>query len=103
MKSSTDKSITAAGGVSSWDEIAILSKIGVNIQLGMALYTGRIELSDAFVASLDWEKGLIPTVVLDTESQVLMLAYSSRESLEKTFATGKAWYFSRSRGKLWMR
>jgi len=103
MKSSTDKAITAAGGVSSWDEIAILSKIGVNIQLGMGLYTGRIELSDAFIASLDWEKGLIPTVALDEASQVLMLAYSSRESLEKTFATGNVWYFSRSRGKLWMK
>jgi phosphoribosyl-ATP pyrophosphohydrolase/phosphoribosyl-AMP cyclohydrolase len=103
MKTVTDKPITAAGGVSSWDEIAILSKIGVNIQMGMALYTGRVELSDAFVASLDWEKGLIPTVVLDEASQVLMLAYSSRESLEKTFATDNAWYFSRSRGKLWMK
>ena len=103
MKNATDRSVTAAGGVCSLDEIAILSKIGVNIQLGMALYTGEVSLPEAFVASLDWAKGLIPTVAVDECSQVLMLAYSDKESLLKTFDTGNAWYFSRSRGKLWMK
>ena len=32
-----------------------------------------------------------------------MLAYSSKESLERTFETQKMWYFSRSRNKLWMK
>jgi phosphoribosyl-ATP pyrophosphohydrolase/phosphoribosyl-AMP cyclohydrolase len=103
MKNATDRPVTAAGGVCSLDEIAILSKIGVNIQLGMALYTGEVSLPEAFVASLDWTKGLIPTVAVDECSQVLMLAYSDKESLLKTFDTGNAWYFSRSRGKLWMK
>jgi phosphoribosyl-ATP pyrophosphohydrolase/phosphoribosyl-AMP cyclohydrolase len=52
---------------------------------------------------LDWEKGLLPTISVDESSRVLMLAYSSKESLAKTFDTGNAWYFSRSRGKLWMK
>src|SRR5690349_16781452 len=30
-----------------------------------------------------------------------MLAYMNRESYEETLATGRAVYFSRSRGKLW--
>lgn len=46
--------------------------------------------------------GLIPAVVQDTHTRrVLMLAYMSVESLAKTLATGEAWFWSRSRSKLW--
>ena len=103
LKNTTRNKLTIAGGVNSLDEIKQLAKIGVDAQLGMALYTGRIKLEDAFVESLDWEKGLIPTITCDTAGQVLMLAYSNRESLKKTFETGNMWYYSRSRNKLWMK
>jgi phosphoribosyl-AMP cyclohydrolase / phosphoribosyl-ATP pyrophosphohydrolase len=101
VKKETDIEITAAGGIHSLDEISQISRKGFNIQLGMALYTGAISLSDAFSAALDWKKELIPTVTQDPAGRVLMLAYSSRESLHKTFATGYVWYYSRSRKKLW--
>ena len=55
---------------------------------------------------LDWNKmnGLIPVVVQDAESKAtLMLAYANKEALEKTLSTGFAHYWSRSRGKLWMK
>ena len=32
---------------------------------------------------------------------VLMVAHMNAEALEKTIASGEAWYFSRSRGALW--
>ncbi|QSX07603.1 bifunctional phosphoribosyl-AMP cyclohydrolase/phosphoribosyl-ATP diphosphatase HisIE [Alkalibacter rhizosphaerae] len=48
------------------------------------------------------EKGLIPAIVQDAAtSQVLMMAYMNRESLEKTLETGTTWFFSRSRQELW--
>lgn len=48
------------------------------------------------------EKGLVPAVVQDAaDGRVLMVAYMNRESLEKTVETGRTWFFSRSRGKLW--
>jgi phosphoribosyl-ATP pyrophosphohydrolase/phosphoribosyl-AMP cyclohydrolase len=48
------------------------------------------------------ERGLIPAVVQDLDSgRVLMVAYMSRESLEKTLETGEVHFWSRSRGRLW--
>ena len=55
---------------------------------------------------LGWNKGngLIPVVVQDAKSKaMLMLAYANKEALEKTLSTGFAHYWSRSRGKLWMK
>ena len=104
IAASTTKPITAAGGISTIEEIVELSKNNISCQLGMAIYTGKISLEDAFCACLDFEKmqGLIPTIVQDKMTkQVLMLAYSTPESLRKSFETGKATYFSRSKNSLW--
>ncbi len=101
----TNKPITAAGGISSIEEIKELDKLNISSQLGMAIYTGKINLEDAFLACLDFSKSednLIPTVVQDVYTkQVLMLAYSNKESVQKTLSTGNAVYFSRSRKELW--
>ncbi len=46
--------------------------------------------------------GLIPAVIQDHKSgDVLMLAYMSKESLEKSLETGTTWFWSRDRKKLW--
>ncbi len=48
------------------------------------------------------DNGLLPAIVQDAQTgEVLMLAYMNRESLEKTLATGEAWFYSRSRRELW--
>ncbi len=49
-----------------------------------------------------WENGLLPVVAQDAETgKVLMVAFSNREALEKTLATGQMHYWSRSRNELW--
>jgi phosphoribosyl-AMP cyclohydrolase len=46
--------------------------------------------------------GLIPAVVQDTEDQeVLMVAWMSRQALERTLAEGRTVFWSRSRQELW--
>ena len=48
------------------------------------------------------EKGLIPTIVQDTQTrQVLMMAWMNAESLQKTIQSGETWFWSRSRQELW--
>ena len=46
--------------------------------------------------------GLVPAIVQDAENgQVLMLAWMNAESLSTTLATGRTWFWSRSRQELW--
>ena len=46
--------------------------------------------------------GLVPAIIQDnTTRNVLMLGYMSREAFEKTLATGKVTFWSRSRNCLW--
>ncbi|PKN00773.1 MAG: phosphoribosyl-AMP cyclohydrolase [Elusimicrobia bacterium HGW-Elusimicrobia-1] len=48
--------------------------------------------------------GLIPAVAQDaSDGTVLMVAYMNAESLLATLKTGNATYWSRSRGKLWIK
>jgi len=48
--------------------------------------------------------GLIPAIIQDhRDGRVLMMAWMNRASLEKTLATGKTWFWSRSRQKFWMK
>ena len=48
------------------------------------------------------EKGLVPVVAQDASTgEVLMLAYASREAVEKTLLSGEAHYYSRSREEIW--
>ncbi len=46
--------------------------------------------------------GLLPAIAQDAETgEVLMLAFMNAESYAETLASGRAVYFSRSRGRLW--
>ena len=45
---------------------------------------------------------LIPAIIQDHKSRdVLMLGYMNKESLELTLTTGRTWFYSRSRRRLW--
>jgi phosphoribosyl-ATP pyrophosphohydrolase/phosphoribosyl-AMP cyclohydrolase len=54
--------------------------------------------------TLDFEKmdGLVPAIIQDADTrQVLMLGFMNREAYEKTLATGKVTFWSRTRNTLW--
>jgi phosphoribosyl-ATP pyrophosphohydrolase/phosphoribosyl-AMP cyclohydrolase len=99
-----DNRLIYAGGVSSLEEIEALTRIGADVQLGMALYSGRLDLTEAFLAGLKWNgDGLIPTVTLDAGGRALMQAWCSREALRKTVESNLATYYSRRRRSLWVK
>src|SRR5215510_10171359 len=59
----------------------------------------------AFYEKLKFDAdGLIPAIVQEQKTgRVLMMAWMNRASLEKTIATGKTYFWSRSRQKFWMK
>ena len=95
--------VTIAGGVTTADEVAALDRMGADAQVGMALYTGRMTLGEAFAAPLvsDRPDGLWPTVVCDPYGVALGLAYSSTDSLRAAIEQRRGIYWSRSRRELW--
>ena len=58
------------------------------------------------IDEINFEKsgGLVPVIVQDANTKdILTLAYTNKESLELAKKTGNSWFWSRSRGKLWMK
>ncbi|GMV54657.1 MAG: phosphoribosyl-AMP cyclohydrolase [Betaproteobacteria bacterium] len=50
-----------------------------------------------------WDRdGLVPAIAQDAHSgRVLMVAWMDRQALERTASSGEAFYWSRSRNRLW--
>ncbi len=96
--------VTIAGGITTTEEVAALDRIGADAQVGMSLYSGRLDLADALAAPLvsDRPDGLWPTVVVDERGVALGFAYSSAESLRQAVAARRGVYQSRKRG-IWVK
>lgn len=92
--------VTVAGGVTTVEDVAAIDRLGAEAQVGMALYTGRLQLADAIAAPLrsDRADGLWPTVVCDERGGALGLAYSDQASLSRAIETRRGVYRSRKRG-----
>lgn len=103
LRDSVKCRVVAAGGVNSLEQIVQLEKLHCDVQLGMALYTGAVNLKESFINCIDWEKanGMVPVIAQSPAGEVLMMGYSNKEALEKTFVLGKLTFFSRTRNTLW--
>lgn len=71
----------------------------------MVLQLNEKEIKD-FIEKVDFEKGkgLVPVVVQDASNgRVLMQAYMNEEALRLTLASGKTHFWSRTKGRLWLK
>ena len=64
-----------------------------------------MKIADEILKQLKFDdKGLITAITQDYQTnEILMLAFMNLEALEKTAETEKAHYYSRSRGKQWLK
>ena len=57
---------------------------------------------DFYLHLLFQKSDLIPVIIQDAETKdILMLGFTNREAVELTLKTRTAWFWSRSRQKLW--
>lgn len=103
VAAAADARLTAAGGITTADEIGRLHALGADAQVGMALYSGSLPLGDAVAAPLTRpvEGGRWPTVVVDEAGAALGLVWSTAESVAAAVGARKGIYWSRSRNELW--
>lgn len=66
-----------------------------------------LAFDEELVAEVDFGKsadGLVPAVVQDaTDGTVLTVAYMDTEALRRTLASGRTWFYSRSRQEHWQK
>jgi phosphoribosyl-AMP cyclohydrolase len=66
-----------------------------------------LRVDDDLVRVVDFDKGadgLVPAIVQDaTDKTVLTVAYMDAEALRRTLASGRTWFFSRSRQEYWQK
>ena len=96
--------VTIAGGVTALAEIAKLDRMGADAQIGMALYSGRMDLADGITAPIasDRPDGLWPTVVVDEGGRALGMVWSDNESVREAVRLRRGVYKSLTRG-LWVK
>ena len=46
LRAATDLEITAAGGITTIEDIRALDEMGIHAAVGMAIYTGRLDLRE---------------------------------------------------------
>lgn len=77
------------------------NQFGVIEGMAQALTTDSLNEGTLFAPQFNTD-GLLPAVATDERTGVvLMLAWMNADALQRTIDTGEAWYWSRSRKRLW--
>jgi len=82
-----------------------LESMGINPLITTQDMLEEKEMIKILISVLDFQKqeGLIPTIVQDEHNQILMLAFSSQDSLMQALIQKRGIYYSRSRKSIWIK
>ncbi|MHA1671737.1 MAG: bifunctional phosphoribosyl-AMP cyclohydrolase/phosphoribosyl-ATP diphosphatase HisIE [Promethearchaeota archaeon] len=82
-----------------------LERKGINPFISSKEMIEEKEMIKIFNSIINFQKqeGLIPTIIQDVHDQILMLAYSSQDSLKQALIQKKGIYYSRSRKSIWIK
>lgn len=82
---------------------SVIERKGVNPLIRSLEMFEEKDMINVFKSIIIFQKGdgLVPTIVRDEYNQILMLAYSSKESLEMALIQKEGIYYSRSRNSIW--
>jgi phosphoribosyl-ATP pyrophosphohydrolase len=70
-------------------EVRTLDRLGVDVRVGLDACGAALSPEEAFAACMDFTHEPLPTVVSDTQGQVLRMGWSSRESLLASLMSGR--------------
>ena len=101
LAASVSVPVTVAGGVAGLSDVRSIESLGCDVQVGTALYRGLLSLDDALLALPAFDAGPVPTITQAPDGRVLMLAWSTRASLQEALALRRGVYWSRRRRVLW--
>jgi phosphoribosyl-AMP cyclohydrolase len=85
-----------------------LSDSGAGATAASAVPEGlALTVDEDLLRAVDFTKGadgLVPAIVQDaTDGTVLTVAYMDAEALRRTLASGRSWFYSRSRKEYWQK
>ncbi len=82
-----------------------IERNGVNSLISSREMFEEKEMTRIFKSVINFQKheGLVPTIVQDEHNQILMLAFSSQDSLTQALVQKKGIYYSRSRKSIWIK
>ena len=82
-----------------------IERMGVNPLISSRELIEEKEMINIFKSVINFQKheGLVPTIVRDEHNQILMLAFSSQDSLKQALVQKEGIYYSRSRNSIWIK
>jgi phosphoribosyl-ATP pyrophosphohydrolase len=91
VQAAGDCALTIAGGVTTEEDLRTLDAMGVDAQVGMALYSGRLDLGDSLSCVMKTDSPW-PTIICDRAGVAQAFGWSTKETIRASVASQSLQY-----------